>query len=287
MQRLTRVLADAQGQVSTWQVEVARLQAQWGVMQDRLIVVLKMSGRGTVRSIVEVLDYGLGRRVSVGYVPGVIAQAGVQAHSAWERVLQVVPLSGAVCLDEVFFKEMAHPVWGIVIVDPLTGLILRLDRCPERSKEAISVVLQHFNAAGFQTPIKLCLTDMYEGYLKPVKTYLPQAVHQFGWFHLNCFHMGATVHRAERAYQRTVAGLAAFDTKHPGALAEADQPQRLNGVAARDLAQRQWLGAQRFQRLLSGLLWSPTLAVATARLDQLIRVAAQRTARIFRRWARA
>jgi hypothetical protein len=45
-------------------------------------------------------------------------------------------------------------------------------------------------------------------------------------------------------------------------------------VAARDLAQRQWLGAQRFQQLLARLLWSPTLAVATARLDQLIRVAA-------------
>jgi integrase len=44
-------------------------------------------------------------------------------------VLQVVPLSGAVCLDEVFFKEMACQVLGIVMVDPLTGLVLRLERC--------------------------------------------------------------------------------------------------------------------------------------------------------------
>jgi len=64
--------------------------------------------------------------------------------------------------------------------------------------------LRHFNAAGFQAQIKLCLTDMYDGYLKPVKTYLPQAVHQFCWFPLNCFHIGATVQRAERAYQRAV-----------------------------------------------------------------------------------
>jgi hypothetical protein len=275
VQRLTRVLAEAQAQISTLQGEVARLQAQWTVMQDRLIVVLKMSGRCTVRSIVEVLDYGLGLHVSVGYVQGVIAQAGEQAHSAWERVLQVVPLSGAVCLDEVFFKEMASQVLGIVIVDPLTGLILRLERCTERSKDAIGTVLQHFNAAGFQAQIKLCLTDMYEGYLKPVKTFLPQAVHQFCWFHLNCFHIGATVHRAERTYQRAVEALAAFDKKHPGPLSEANQQHRRDLVAARDRAQRQWLGAQRFQRLLSRLLWSPTLAVATARLDQLIRVAAQ------------
>jgi len=275
VQRLTRVLTEAQAQVSALQVEVARMQAQWGVMQDRLIVVLKMSGRCTVRSIVEVLEDGLGLHVSVGYVQGVIAQASVQAHSAWERMLQVVPLSGAVCLDEVFFKEMACQVLGIVIVDPLTGLVLHLERCTERSKDAISTVLQHFNAAGFQAQIKLCLTDMYEGYLKPIKTYLPQAVHQFCWFHLNCFHIGATVHRAERAYQRAVEALAAFDKKHPGPLSEADQPHRRDLVAARDLAQRQWLGAQRFQRLLSRLLWSPTLAMATARLDQLIRVAAQ------------
>jgi hypothetical protein len=275
VQRLTGVLAEAQAQVSALQAQVARLQAQWGVMQDRLIVVLKMSGRCTVRSIVEVLDYGLGVHVSVGYVQGVIAQAGKQAHSAWEQVLQVVPLSGAVCLDEVFFKEMACQVLGIVIVDPMTGLILRLERCTERSKDAIGTVLQHFNAAGFQAQIKLCLTDMYEGYLKPIKTYLPQAVHQFCWFHLNCFHIGAMVHRAERAYQRTVEALAAFDQKHPSSLSEAEQHQRRDWVAARDVAHRQWLGAQRFQRLLARLLWSPTLAVATARLDQLIRVAAQ------------
>jgi len=275
VQRLTRVLVETQAQVSALQVEVARWQAQWTVMQDRLIVVLKMSGRCTIRSIVEVLQSGLGWHVSVGYVQGVIAQAGVQAHSAWERVLKVVPLSGAVCLDEVFFKEMACQVLGIVIVDPLTGLVLRLDRCTERSKEAISTVLQHFNAAGFQAQIKLCLTDMYEGYLKPVKTYLPQAVHQFCWFHLNCFHIGATVHRAERAYQRAVEVLAALDKKHPAVLLPAEQQQRCDLVAAGDLAQRQWLGAQRFQRLLSRLLWSPSLAVATARLDQLIRVAAQ------------
>ena len=272
-QRLTQVLAAAQAQVSVWQGDVARLQAQWAVMPDRLIVVLKMSGRCTVRSIVEVLEYGLGVHISVGYVQGVIAQAGLQARAAWEQGLPRGPLSGAVCLDEVFFKEMACQVLGIVIVDPLTGLILRLERCTERSKDAIGTVLQHFNAAGFQAQIKLCLTDMYEGYLKPIQTYLPQAVHQFCWFHLNCFHIGATVHRAARAYQRAVEVLAAFDKKHTGAQSGADQ--RPDWVTARDLAQRQWLGAQRFQQLLTRWLWSPTLAVATTRLDQLIRVAAR------------
>jgi hypothetical protein len=44
-------------------------------------------------------------------------------------------------------------------------------------------------------------------------------------------------------------------------------------ITTREQAYRSWQGAIRFQQLLTRLLWSPTLAIATARLDQLIRVA--------------
>jgi hypothetical protein len=57
--RLTAALAAAQSQLSALQAEVTRLPGAWTVMQDRLIVVLKLSGRCTVRSIVEVLEYGV------------------------------------------------------------------------------------------------------------------------------------------------------------------------------------------------------------------------------------
>jgi len=275
VQGLTQALAEAQARVATLQTEVSRLREQWQVTVNRLIVVLKLDGRCTVRSIVEVLKNGLGLEVSVGYVHGIIAQAETQAHTAFERLLNVMPLSGAICIDEVFFKEMALKVLGVVIVDPLTGLILHLERCTERSADAISTVLKHFNAAGFKNQFKLCLTDMYEGYLKPIKTYLPQAVHQFCWFHLNCFHMGAAVHQAERVYKRAVETVAAFDKKQKpsDALPEADRLRRLELVAAREQACRHWQGALRFQQLLTRLLWSPTLTLATTRLDQLIRVA--------------
>jgi len=275
IQRLKHILSETLVQVSGLQAEVVRLQAAWMVMQDRLIVVLKLSGRCTVRSIVEVLAYGLGVQVSVGYVQGVIAQAGTQAHTALERLLEVVSLSGVICVDEVYLKELGSRVLGVVIVDPLSGLILRLSRCTERSQDAIGAVLKQFAEAGFKERIKLCLTDMYDGYVKPVQTYLPQAVHQFCWFHINCFHLGATVHRAERAYQRAVAALAAFDRKPSGTLSEPERQQRLDLVAARDQAHRHWQGARRFQHLLLRLLWAPTLALATTRLDQLLRVAAK------------
>jgi len=273
IQHLTQVLTQAQDKIDRLQAEVSGLSEQWQVNVERLIVVLKMEGRCTVRSIVGVLNYGLGLSVSVGYVQGVIAQAGENASGLLDKLLQVISLSGAICMDECFFKEMGLKILGVVIVDPLSGLILRLERCTERSTDAIGAVLEHFNRAGFKEQIKLCLTDMYTGYLEPVKTYLPQAVHQFCWFHINCFHIGATVRRAKRAYGQAIKDLAKFDKKHTEPLSRADLSQRLTLLAAGDQAYRHWQGAQRFQRLLTRLLWSPNLAIATARLDQLIRVA--------------
>ena len=186
VQRLTTALARAQAQVITLQAEVLRLQEHWTVTQDRLIVVLKLSGRCTVRSIVEVLEYGFGAHVSVGYVQGIIAKAGANARPILERLWEVITLSGAISIDEVFFKELGRKILGVVIVDPLSGLILRLERCSERSSYAIGKVIQDFAEAGFKERIKLCLTDMYAGYLEPLKTFLPKAVHQFCWFHINC-----------------------------------------------------------------------------------------------------
>jgi hypothetical protein len=236
-----------------------------------------------VRSIVEVLEYGLGLQVSVGYVQGVISQAGLNAHSALARLLQVVPLSGAISVDEVYLKELGQRIFGIpstgsgqaVIVVPLSGLILRLTRCGARSKATIGIgaVLQQFAAAGFRDRIKLCLSDMYEGYVAPLKSYLPQAVHQFCWFHFNCFHLGATVRRAARAYQQAVEALTAFVKQHPSPLTAAEQSQRQALLTAQEQAHRHWRGAQRCQRLLLRLLCSPSLAVATVRLEQLLRVA--------------
>jgi len=275
VQRLTKALVGVQIQVVSLQAKVTWLQAQWTLTQDRLIVVLKMSGRCTVRSIVEVLEYGFGVHVSVGYVQGIIAQAGMNAHTALERLLQAVSLSGAISVDEVFFKELGRKMLGVVIVDPLSGLILRLQRCSERSKNAIGEVLKAFAEAGFKERIKLCLTDMYTGYLEPVKTYLPKAVHQFCWFHINCFHIGAAVHRAKRVYKQAVEALATFDKKHSDALLDAERQKRQNLIVACDQAQRHWQGAQRFQRLLMSAPWLPTLDAASTRLDQLIRVAAK------------
>jgi FtsZ-binding cell division protein ZapB len=133
VQRLTKALAEAQAQVVALQAEVQHLREQWTVAKERLIVVLKMEGRCTVRGIVAVFEQGLGISVSVGYVQGIIAQAGANARPALEQLWAVVRLSGAISIDEVFLKELGRKILGVVIVDPLSGLILRLERCSERS----------------------------------------------------------------------------------------------------------------------------------------------------------
>ncbi len=114
VQELTQALIALQGQAEALQAEVNYLKAQWAMAVDRLIMVLKMSGRCTVRSIVEVLEYGLGVRVSVGYVQGIIAQAGMKAGSLLEQMMQGISLSGAVCIDEIYLKELGNKIWGIV-----------------------------------------------------------------------------------------------------------------------------------------------------------------------------
>ena len=273
VQGLTKALAEAQTRVVVLQAEAKQLREQWTMTKDRLIVVLKMEGRCTVRSIVAVFEHGLGIHVSIGYVQGIIARAGANARPALKQLWEVVRLSGAVSIDEVFLKELGCKILGVVIVDPLSGLILRFERCSERSKDAIGKVIDEFAEAGFREKIKLCLTDMYTGYLEPVTIYLPKAVHQFCWFHINCFHIGAMVHRAKRAYERAVKKLALFDKKHSNSLSAAEREERRGLITACDLARRYWQGAQRFQRLLMRSLWSSTLDVATTRLDQLVRVA--------------
>ena len=81
---LTAKLFEMEGQIGSLQAEVEGLKEQWALTIDRLIVVLKMSGRCTVRSIVEVLEYGLAVKVSVGYVQNIITQAGTNAKGRWQ-----------------------------------------------------------------------------------------------------------------------------------------------------------------------------------------------------------
>lgn len=93
----------------------ALLEQQQGQKQaelERLIVVLRLSGRCTIRSIMEVLQEGLGVKVSEGYIYKILAQARAQAKEALEQMWEALPLSGAIAIDEVFLRLLGQAyIW--------------------------------------------------------------------------------------------------------------------------------------------------------------------------------
>ena len=259
-------------QIKTLEAQLAALKEQNQCFLERMIVVLSLSGRCTIGSIVEVMHLGLGVKMSKGYVHGILAKARGQATVALTSLSRVLPFSGAIAIDEVFLREWGKRLYGVVVVDPITGLILRLGRAGDRGHQAIGEVLKGLSESGMKSSVKLCLTDMYAGYEKLVAAYFPAAAHQFCWFQINCFHLGATVRQAKSGYRQAQLKLETFESKHPRLRNKTLQRQHAALSDTRDQAYRFWVGAQRFQRLLQNCLQAPSWQQATEKLERLIRV---------------
>lgn len=267
-----RRLSQRQQQLQSLESQLAALEHQQQVSLERLILVLRFSGRCTIGSIVEVLQMGLGVTVSSTSVYGILAQARGPAKVALAELWRAMPLSGAIAIDEVFLREWGKRIYGVVVVDPMTGLIVRLERVSEPSQTAIGTVLKNLSEAGLKLSIKLCLTDMYAGYEKLVETYFPAAAHQFCWFHINCFHIGSTVRQAKSGYRQAQRQLETFERKHPYRRTQALKQKQVALSETLAQAHRFWVGAQRFQSLLANCLQAPSRQQATAQLERLIQV---------------
>jgi transposase len=150
----------------------------------------------------------------------------------------VLPFSGAIAIDEVFLREWGKRIYGVVVVDPITGLILRFGRAGDRTHQAIGEVLKGLSELGMKSSVKLCLTDMYAGYEQLVAAYFPAAAHQFCWFHINCFHLGATVRQAKSGYRQAQIKLETFEGKHPRLRNKTLQRKHAALSDARDQAYR-------------------------------------------------
>ena len=272
IQAYWRGLSQQQQQLQRLESQIAVMEGQQQVNLERLILVLRLSGRCPIGSIVEVLQAGLGVKVSSGYVYGILAQARGQAKVGLAKLWRVMPWSGAIAIDEVFLREWGKRIYGVVVVDPITGLIVRLERVRERSHRAIGAVLQGLSEEGLKQSVKLCLTDMYAGYEKLVASYFPAAAHQFCWFHINCFHIGSTVRQAKSGYRQAQRKLETFERKHPHPRTKALKQKRTALCDTLDQAHRFWVGAQRFQSLLENCLEARSQQRATEQLERLIRV---------------
>lgn len=265
-------LSDRSKQIKSLEAQLAAQQQQNQCFLERLIVVLSLSGRCSIRSIVEVMHLGLGVKLSEGYVHDILAKARGQATTILTRLSAVLPFSGAIAIDEVFLAEWGKRIYGVVVVDPITGLILRLGRASNRSHEEIGKVLKGLSESGMKSTVKLCLTDMYAAYEKLVKVYFPEAVHQFCWFHINCFHLGATVRQAQSGFRQAHLKLESFESKHPRRRNKSLVRRHAALSDTREQAYRFWVGAKRYQNLLKNCLQAHSLQQATEKLDRLIRL---------------
>ena len=266
------LLVNQKGNLQKQEAELTQMKRHHQVNVERLIVVLRLSGRCSIGSIMEVLFEGVGVKVSHGYVCDILSQARRQAKEAMGTLSKWLPFSGVIAIDEVFLREWGERIFGVVVVDPMTGLILRLDRVEARTQKAIGVVLKRVSESGLKPSVKLCLTDMYSAYEKLVATHLPQAAHQFCWFHINCFHIGATVRQAKLGYRQAQQQLETFERKHPRLRTKALKRKRASLRQTREQAHRFWVGAQRFQSLLENCVNARGGQRATERLERLMRV---------------
>ena len=91
------LLSNSQEQVQRLEAEIGQQQGQKQVELERLIVVLRLSGRCTIRSIMEVLQEGLGVKASEGYIYKILAQARAQAKEALSQMWEVIPLKACHC----------------------------------------------------------------------------------------------------------------------------------------------------------------------------------------------
>ncbi|MBC1197477.1 transposase [Microcystis aeruginosa BLCCF158] len=250
IQQYWLLLSNYKVKVEKLEAEIVQMQRQQQMNLERLIVVLRLSGRCSIGSIMEVLYEAMGVKVSHGYVSHILAQARRQAKVAMATLSKVLPFSGIIAIDEVFLCEWGRRIYGVVVVEPMTGLILRLERVEARTQEAIGAVIKRVSESGLNPSVRLCLTDMYAAYQELVATHFPQAAHQFCWFHINCFHLGAIVRQAQSGYRQAQKQLDALEHKHPRLRCKALKRQQAALAQTREQAHRFWVGAQRFQHLL-------------------------------------
>jgi AcrR family transcriptional regulator len=265
-------LGEQSKQIKSLEAQLTALKEYNQCFLERIIVVLSLSGRCTIGSIVEVMQLGWGVSMSEGYVHSIIAKARGAAKVASASLTKVLPFSGAIAIDEIFLREWGKRIYGVVVVDPITGLILRLGRASNRGHQGIGEVIKGLSESGMKSSVKLCLTDMYAGYEKLVADYFPAAAHQFCWFHINCFHLGATVRKAKSGYRQAQLKLETFERKHSQFRNKTQQQKHAALSDTRDQAYRFLLGAQRFQSLLQNCLQAPSWQRATENLERLIRI---------------
>ena len=111
---------------------------------DRAIVTLSLAGHASLEGVQVCLTEVFDRRRSIGYISGVLDQAGLAAHASLERLRPPRPIRAD--LDEIFSGSTPHPT----LIDHDSTLILALQKADSRDSTTWGVILLDQAAKGLE-----------------------------------------------------------------------------------------------------------------------------------------
>lgn len=122
------------------QSEVDRLSLKLQEMVDKAIVVLRLSGKVSYRGIEECIRLIFGVHVPPYVISSILSQAAKEAEAANKSLLQSIQAK-FIGIDEVYLKETGRRIYGLLVVDLPSRVILTLERATNRTSDTWKGVL--------------------------------------------------------------------------------------------------------------------------------------------------
>ena len=122
------------------QSEVDRLTLKLKEMVDKAIVVLRLSGKVSYRGIEECIRLIFGVHVSPVVISATLSQAASCAEAANKSLLESIQAK-FIGIDEIYLKEKGRRIYGLLVVDLPSRVILTLERATNRTSDTWKGVL--------------------------------------------------------------------------------------------------------------------------------------------------
>lgn len=251
--------------------EVARLTTELAHLVEKAIIVLRLSGKVSYRGIQECIRLLFGVHVPHYVIHDTLAQAADTAEAVLPTLLSGVRVKLA-SIDEVYLREQGRRVYGLLVVDLPSRVVVSLTRATDRTSDTWHAVIDAIPQA--QADLQALVSDLALAF--------PALVRKLGaaWGRA-VKHQVCNVHAMRKIYEHAALAWQAYRQakqrydKAQKALAEnpEDEAALAEYWAARQL--RTFHGrmvhyALRLVAQLVDALRQPTRSEAEAALDQVL-----------------
>lgn len=155
----------------------------------RYILSMRMEGKCSIFSISTLMQrFGLPCN-SVGHISEVLSEIGRKIGNGVDLAASNKVLTVCICCDEIFSKQT--PI--LITVDPKSLLILNIEICETRSKDAWVNHLQEIKKQG--VVVTFFVSDEGLGVVSGMEEELPETVRQSDTFHAVAHRLGVYVNR--------------------------------------------------------------------------------------------